>query len=285
MSESNRIIGARSIDEAREKYKALNYHIRQHTGGVWQELPGRRDPRNGSSTCLRIADRLFLATAAHNFQDLLEPNHKVTLYSSRRRSTTSLTTIAANYSEYGAPDTLDVAWVEIDLESAARADIEGLPLRCIEAYHTFNFDAHPPEDYNVVGMPMQLATFEEEGGVRHYTVSPIVYFTTRSQRARPDDEELQLDYAQTSFRDGAIVPMPHPGGISGGGVWHIPPEGSGVIWSPANHRLVGIVLWYKDQTQRIGAARMHQWLELVLGDNPELKDEIEPCLNPPPQTS
>jgi len=194
--------------------KALQAHIRAHTGGVWRELQGKTGI--GSATCIRIADRLFLATAAHNF-DVLLHGGKVTFFSSSMRSTTNLKDIARNYSEYGKDGTLDCAWIEIEPDSAARAKVEGLPLKYVDARHQMDLEASDTSDYNVVGMPWEMHKFYDEGGTRHYEIPVIVYNTRPHNDAKPEDDNLLLEYEEHAILEGEAVKLPHPSGVSGGG--------------------------------------------------------------------
>jgi hypothetical protein len=255
---------------------AVQDHVRAHTGGVWQESTGD-SPIIGSLTCIRIADRLFLATAAHNFKDLRKSG-KVTVFSSSVRSTTPLNIIGSNYSEYGDPGSLDCAWLEVDLESAKRAKLEGVPLKYVDAYHQLTFKAGGG-NYDVVGMPAELARFEDDEKTRHYQIPIVVYNTHPGSKATPKDDDLRVDYHEAAEIDGTKVSLPHPGGLSGGGIWFLRDVTLEELWSPANNRLVGIITTYVESSHEVIGLRMYHWLNLLLQDHPELKEEIEPLLN------
>jgi hypothetical protein len=68
--------------------------------------------------------------------------------------------------------------------------------------------------------------------------------------------------------------MPHPAGISGGGIWFIPLLPMGEICSAQKYKLVGINRAYLKNT--VLGIRMYHWLKLVLSDHPELRESIEP---------
>jgi hypothetical protein len=71
--------------------------------------------------------------------------------------------------------------------------------------------------------------------------------------------------------------MPHPGGLSRGGIWSVPCLEKDEVWSAYKYRLVGLNTDYRE-SQVIGM-RMDHWLRLVLNDHPELRKHIESLLN------
>ncbi len=250
---------------------AVGDYLRKHTVAVWQEFP-EETPFIGSGTCIEINDRLFISTAAHNFKDVPRGG-KVTLLSANSSSRIPLKVIGQNYGYYGHSRILDTAWVEIDVQSAEQENLFGVPLHTVEPHHVIDIENG---NYEVVGLPMQLHSVTEDR--THYIVPLAVYNTMPGKSADPDDDNLMLDYSETAMTNQGIVTMPHPGGMSGGGIWSVPLVDRPDIWIPSKFRLAGIVTDYfhlRDEIcGQIRGLRMHHWLKLVLNDHPELREHI-----------
>jgi len=259
-------------DILRAAYEALRQHIRDHSAIIYQVLPDRT--YIGSATCVEINDRLFLATAAHNF-DVIAEGGTATTFSARRSLRSPLTILAHNYGVSGSPDVPDVAWLEVDRVSANQSELAGIPLRLVRPHHALDLDG----DYDITGFIAELTNRIQVDGEQTIQLNGICFNTIPTRNARPDGDELVLDYNFANTENGRIE-MPHPAGISGGAIWHTPLIDENHIWTPAGFPLVGIVTHYRDLSRQIIGLPMHHWLELLLADRPEVQPYIEPILNP-----
>jgi hypothetical protein len=262
----------RDID--REATFAVRNHIKRHTAGIWQQMP--YSPAVGSAVLIEIADRLFLATAAHNFSDIPRGG-KYTIFPATGSSDTPLVEIRHNLVEYGREGTLDLAWLEIEPESAARSHIAGLPLSSLEPYHQLDSVRFW---YNVIGFPWEGRSVQRSAVEDRYLIPLMVYTTSAAQASQPDSDELLLDYPEKGPNTQHEGHLPHPGGLSGGPIWAVPilTPNDNQLWSLDKFHLAGIVTHYLPTSQRLLGIPMHHWLKLVVTDNPELSQHIEPVL-------
>jgi hypothetical protein len=104
---------AEEIKERRRQ--AFESYIREHLVAIdhYDSVGGKYI---GSGTCIGIGGRVFLCTAAHNFQDIPKQG-RVELYSTNRHPPYPLKVIGQNLSDFGKNGTLDIACLEIDPQS------------------------------------------------------------------------------------------------------------------------------------------------------------------------
>ena len=85
------------------------------------------DIEGGSAVCLEIGERLFIATAAHNF-DRLADGVNWSAFGANRSSNHRLAILQGNYRIGRPDDEPDVAWLEIDPRSAENSDLVSVRL-------------------------------------------------------------------------------------------------------------------------------------------------------------
>jgi hypothetical protein len=256
--------------------RALQHHIKSHSALIWQVYPSGKQ-EIGSATCINIGGSLFLATAAHNF-DVTQQGGVGRIFSASRSSDSPLKIVASNYGSANVPDVPDVAWLEVDRNSASESDLAGVPLGLTQPYHVLD----PHGLYDVTGFPAELKHIKEANNHRIITINGIVYATNPSSSPPPTVDDLFLDYGESAITEGGPSKMPHPGGISGGGIWYAPlvDDHSGLrVWSPAGFTLVGIVTHYRDLTRRIRGLQMHHWFKLLRADRSDLHSCLDPILD------
>ena len=255
---------------------ATGSFMSKHSIALWQRL-GKQE-HVGSGTCVEIDGRLFIATAAHNFQDIPRGGTVTFLPGLYGSSHTPLKDIAHNYGAYGAKGTPDVAWIEIDPQSARESNVLGISLDVIKSWHTMRPDEEYG-NYEVTGFPAGLS---ERISRLESKVWLIIYNTKPGKNTKSDD--LVLDYAESAFRqlpggERVLTPLPHPSGISGGGIWYTPSVKVTEVWSPSRCRLIGIATEYWERKREIVGLRIRHWLTFLLDDHPELRTSIKPALN------
>lgn len=224
-------------------------------------------PITGSAVCIEIANRYFLATAAHVIEpfaqkDLLllprgELNHLGTPFSRRSHP-------RKDHYRY------DVAWLEIEPSEWLRSGLKALTIE-------------------------QTAC-----GIRYSKSNPILFiqgFPSREMITTPSGifEPLSLCLASTSTNPGpeacgTAVEYPpqdpddtglelvHPGGFSGGGMWT---WNLLSVWPHINVRaekLVGLIAEYDPTAKQLVSIGLEHWFELVAQDNPELRNHIQSSL-------
>lgn len=266
-----------TYDLQKNARSAQGEYIRRHTVAVWQKCPGN-ETYIGSATCIQIADRLFISTAAHNFEDI--PNGgTVTLYSVTSGTPVSLQVIDQNHGEYGAEGTLDVAWMEIDPQSAAEEKVAGVSLDVVDSYHNTDIENGT---YAILGFSPD---FRRLGANPANTNSiPLVFgYLKPSKDTDPADDRLLLHLPKEVVKNQSFLPMSKPGGLSGGGIWSVPLLDDSPIWSLAKYRLAAMTIEHSHLSGEVEGdiigLRMYHWLKFLLADHPELCKHIEPLLN------
>lgn len=252
--------------------------LRRHTVAIWQECDGKED-RIGSGTCIQIADRLFVSTAAHNF-DYVRSGGTITVFSVASGIPVAVRVIGQNYSDYTQPGNEDVAWVELDPQSAAQEGIEGITLDVVDSYHAMDIENGT---YAVMGFPPDFRRLgSTPNDVRH--IPPVFGYLRSWKNADSKDDKLFFSYPGYAIKDGNAVEMPRPGGLSGGGDWSRPSdeEVREGLWSLAKYRLVGITIEHRHPSGKVEGkivgVRMYHWLRLLHTDKPELREYLEPLL-------
>jgi hypothetical protein len=255
---------------------AMGEYLGDHSAAVWQQYSDGAEEL-GSAVCIEIAERYFLASAAHNFEVTIGGG-KVTLLSARSPSLLPLVELAHNYSQYGKSNALDLAWVEIDPTLANTSGLKAIPLTRVQAYHSIEPTALEG-NYEVTGFPAALT--ETHG--KKTTIHFFVYNTIPGKHSRPGTDQLLLNYseeARVQYKtvDQGLVAMPEPGGISGGGIWYIPTSDPSRLWGPSLCYLIGIATHYLSISRQIKGVPIHHWLAFLLDDHPELQPHIDPLL-------
>lgn len=266
----DKIFGA--FDREKNARIAQMDHLRRHTLAIWQEFP-RKVPFMGSATCIQIADRLFVSTAAHNFEDI-PCGGKFTLFSIASGVSAALRVIDQNYGGYGKTGTVDVAWLEVDPRSAAEEGIVGLSLDLVDAGHDLDFKTG---GYAIVGLPPDFRRLSSDP-TNPKSFPPVYYFVNPAKHAKPKDDSLFFHFAEKAIKDGVPVPMPDPGGFSGGGIWSSPWLQKNELWSPRKYRLIAVSTDFYEISRHVSGLPMHHWLSLVAQDHPELRQYLDSAL-------
>lgn len=245
------------------------------------------DPRTGvaeqgSGTCIRIAGRFFISTAAH----VLDNDPKMHALLTPRRTDRLRKIVGGGKRGGGRHDELDVAWLELSGAAAKTLDRHFLPLermraRCDGRGEHLAFYGAPADD--------QKKSVAEDG-------LPVVtaigsFWATKPLTERADlgyepelDRRIYLDWpTQIIGHDGEPYPLPEAWGMSGGGIWALnlrddAPE----TWRPEYAQLVGIETgWLRHDVPRrhLRGYQMHSWLRMLAEDLPELETTIRPFLD------
>ena len=238
------------------------------------------DIEGGSAVCVDVAGRLFIATAAHNF-DRLGAGVNWSIFAANRSSDHRLTILQANYRVPRRNDEPDVAWLEIDPQSARDSELIGVPLEDLLLYPTL----YPGELYLATGFPASLTQVspQDPQGHREITIPFGIYFTTVLDEASAANAGglIVLDYQSKGLDINGHLVEVEPHGMSGGGVWYSPKQevGPRKVWNPGRLKLLSLSKAYLRQQHQITSEPMHIWLEILRNDLPELRDAIDPLLH------
>lgn len=231
----------------------------------------------GSATCVAIGDRLFLATAAHNFKGA-DTSNRFIVFSANRPSSSPLTVTQYDY-EHGLRDgDHDIAWLELDTESARNSDLSGVTLESIDAVPVLE----NPGNYVATGFPSEFSRATEVNhGQVNIVVPFLVYVTNVSTDYRSRAGDIAFDYGRTGINQmGKENEMARPYGMSGGGMWYSPPvKQDTIIWSPERMQLIGITRVYDRSRDELRGVPIRQWFQLLYNDLPDIRAFIEPLLD------
>ncbi|MDX6577839.1 MAG: hypothetical protein QOE96_3792 [Blastocatellia bacterium] len=250
---------------------ASQNYIRNRSVGIYLTV-SPQETYSGSAICLEINGRLFVATAAHNF-DGVENGATFVAFSANRSSDTPLEIISSNLARNRSADGPDLAWLEVAVASARASDLEGVSLDSVNSRPVI----HPMDGYVATGFPVHLRR-EERVRPNHanFVVPLLIYFTAA---ARIDDSAIVLDYHREGLGPQGPGLIAEPHGMSGGAVWHVPTkQGQDGIWNPGRIRLIGVTTRYVRAHNELHGLAMIEWLRLLAGDVPELAESINPLI-------
>lgn len=225
----------------------------------------------GSSTCIRIGDHFLLATAAHVIEDLADS--RIQLIPDGTLKSKPIPFISRSCHPGRSSQDGDLAWIEID-PSVAR-DLRFLELNDIVPSEV----GSRKKAYWVHGYPYENAMIT---GTR----TDVVSTAALTMIAKPQDigrslniHELAVEWPPRDSVDSPIEVTPHPRGVSGGGIWHLPRDNEQTIYSTLHARLVGLNLRWDESRSVLFGAKMNGWLDLVSRDLPDTKDAIQDFLS------
>ena len=237
----------------------------------------------GSGTCIRIADRFFIATAAHVIDEFPKTRYMIL---SPTRTDQVRRIVGGDRRGGGDYDSLDVGWLELSSGAAASLRRSFLPVerihaRCDGAGENLAF-------YGAAEQDQQTSTAAD--GLPVITANGY-FWATRALVDRADlgyepdmENRLYLDWPKEIVgHDGGPYPLPDAPGMSGGGIWALNLNRlAGDAWRPQHAQLIGIETgWIRRDVPRrhLRGYQMHTWLQMVRDDIPELASVIDPYLS------
>jgi hypothetical protein len=219
----------------------------------------------GSATCIQIAGRNFLATAAHVI--LPYPDEQLLIV---HQGVGPLPIMNRGTRGGSTNDTDDVAWLEVSADTAARIEKTFIPLSHLHISLT-----HDPELWTLMyGFPSKLID-KTKLAQQELGVTPLAYSTgTIAPENWPSDcdpsSDVVLNYPDKNNRleNGREYQLPDPHGMSGGGFWFVTPK-TGSIWHPEAH-LFGIDRAWWPHRRFARGTQVRRWLNVLGEDIPEL---------------
>ena len=130
--------------------------------------------------------------------------------------------------------------------------------------------------FKLAGFPYewtQVERLEASHGMAMGLVS-VTYGTNLKDPPRDDRGRLRIDWSERVVESGESVRMPHPGGISGGGLWRLLQAPKDVLWrADACAKLIGVpVSWNKvDTSFVVPISKWGPWLSNVLSASDTLE--------------
>ena len=258
------------FDIADHVTKSLGPHAFRFSAGlILRGTDGRIEV--GSGVFVRIGERHFVATAAHNIAGI--PDTRIGLVHHEQA-----------HSGYGgfvrrSPDvhegySIDVGFLELGADLLDRCQKEFLPITRIRPYcgHV------DPEGAYVLGYPAAASELEFPATVGLGGVGSAML--TR----KPDDFEdvdadadIILSYSGDVYDpDTGVVGKPSPPeGLSGGGIWAIPGMVNSKVWSAEQLRLIGIQNRWRRRSEILLGTQIQHWLALIRSHYPALEEILD----------
>jgi len=220
----------------------------------------------GSGTCVSLTGHFLVATAAHNLANIskieLTPPHR----------NTTLPIFRASHPR-PTPAPSDVGWIELSDNVAQASGLSFISLGDLE----FGARHDPQRAFFVQGYPAQEIAKLSESRLDLALLSMGVGLI--SLDPGPASTELVLEYPPDSDEDTGLE-LPHPGGMSGGGVWTVPQFDDKLVWTPSSTRLLALVRSWEKQSRRLSCVPIELWLRLVSEDFPDIGEVVMPRLQP-----
>jgi hypothetical protein len=213
----------------------------------------------GGSVCVKLENRNFLATAAHNLENISKPSQfRVMPRGERGFGDDAIISL-------GASTIHDVAYLELPEDYILSKKIEQLQISDLKLGQRHDLNTA----FLICGFPCQEAIAHSNDDIEPVALSLM----TSSVNVENDTDRLTLQYPPQSELDKGLE-LVEPFGLSGCGVWSFPPFQTNPIWSPSKSQLLGIASsWNKSKGYEI-AEPMEYWLELIALEIPELRNVI-----------
>lgn len=231
----------------------------------------------GSAVAIEVCGHYFLATAAHNLEGI-DARVQVRALPGGKRFERPLHILDWNFINHNSGGDLDIAWMEIETVSAAACSISFLPverLRCGMRHQegtVFLVQGYPEALIDRMdvfeGVPLLC-------GTSAYSFSVP---SSASTLAFQDDIDLLVEWPPSDLRE-ADIEVPHPSGVSGGGVWLLPRFADRPAWSCTDLRLGALNRAWRRGSRQLVTTRIEHWLRFLSIDKPYTRREIDPLLD------
>lgn len=239
---------------------AMENYARKYTAALVLIL-GEHQIDLGSATSVKFGTRFLLATAGHNLPGS-DPASAIWVVANGKTTEERLPILGKD-AKVGHG--VDVGWVELSEDAALRSGLQFLQSEYLAPYE------RPTEEslYLAQGLPAELASVSS----KTIAVASLGYMTIPVEE---EDISYPLkpayDFA-LEFGPGETVELPHPKGMSGGGVWSIQTDLEPPVWSPSNARLVAIVRAWRESSGHMLVNRIEHWIEFVGSSFPDVAQE------------
>ncbi len=274
---------ARTCVECREQIGAVTvpFYTEQHG----------RTMLFGTGVLLQVGDKHFIVSAGHNFDarrmcDLplwvtdgvlgnrLLPVGQVLIRSSE-----------TNDPYHRTDELFDIAVCELASEVAAQIAVNKRFLRLIDVDP---WDRQEPRSwYMVYGYPTNLSPADEANrsiNANAVAFATFIYCDERGSLDRFDEEVgIALDFDPTNIRDdnGEPAAPPHPGGMSGCGIWRLVEAGTDTRrWKLDDIKLVAVDHTLKTEKKVLVGTRIRYALQMIYRNHADLRPALEMHFGP-----
>lgn len=235
---------------------------------------------NGTGTLFKIANRVLIATAAH----VIVGNPNGRLWPATEKTRHESEGFPA-YASFARHPTLDVGYLEVSPEGAENyfGDRVFANIADIAVVGT----GRENKSVIVVGAPAEHIDVQKHDNrtgsigakvLFYWTVPPLVAdWPDVSTDLLDVNNDFVVEYPtddQMAAEGFPPINLPHPGGISGGGIWD---QGFdvGAVWTPHSTKLVAIQSSWYPKSRHLRAIQIHHWLRMLYRDFHDLRDSIE----------
>jgi hypothetical protein len=245
----------------------------------------------GSGVLLQIGDKSFIVSAGHTFDARRMADVPLWVTSGVAGSKLlPLGEILIRSSEtndpfYRTDEPFDVAVCELTRETAAQIAVEKRFLRLNDVDP---WDRQEPRSwYMVYGYPTKLSPPDEATlsiNANAVALATFIYCDERGPLDRYDKEVgIALDFDPATIRndDGRSAAPPHPGGMSGCGIWRLVEAGTDMkVWNLNDVKLVAIEHTLKTKKNVLVGTRIRYALQMIYRNHPDLRSAMEMSLGP-----
>lgn len=233
-----------------------------------------------SGTLVSIGERVFIATASHAVPDTSE-NENYTFISKQYGSEIPQSPILNKGKN--PDDDPDVGYLELGSNRAAEylrktaCPLERLAIKGIGRPLRHAMLVGNPGEYVKNKEPIEVGTTGLDPTMIGYLTGPLMESEWPDVPDSDPTKHICLEYPSAPAQElesGKSRNLPHPGGMSGGGLWDCGFE-DGVLWTKESAKLIGIQSgWYEDLRYVLAVQIIH-WLRLIYNDYQELRQIME----------
>ncbi len=245
----------------------------------------------GSGVLLQVAEKHFIVSAGHTFdaRKMLDLPLWVT-DGVVGNSLLPLGQVLIRSSETAVPyhrtdEPFDTAVCELSSETASKIAVQKRFLRLIDVDP---WDRQEPRSwYMVYGYPTKLSPADEQSQSINANAVALATFLYCDERGPLDnydkDVGIALDFDSTTTRDddGNPAVPPHPGGMSGCGIWRLVEAGTDARrWTVDDVKLVAIDHTLKTGQKVLVGTRIRYALQMIYRNHVDLRPAMEMHFGP-----
>lgn len=262
------------MDESKAKLltqqmnSAMSAFVRAHSVALHIERNGKSEVASG--TCLRVADRFFIATAGHPLLNLR--SSQINIIHSNQPGFERVPYSAVGICGGHDGDTQDVGFLELEATQAETLQRSFLTLSELDFAPTLG----PNVWLFLFGYPTALLPIDKAAlGTFAFSSLGLITVavpTTQYPPTASTDIDLVIEYPATGKvgSEDAAFPLPHPGGVSGGSIWLLDPNRADPLVGFHHARWIGIQRAWVPAKRMAYGNRLRLLAQLLLETYPEL---------------
>lgn len=258
-------------DQTRALALAVGAYIFRFTAGLL--IFENQSVNVGSGTCIKIGERFFIATAAHNLSGFRDD--QIAIARSTRISSDFVRFLARHSTSGDSSDLIDLGWIELNSSDAKNLGKDFLSLDDLE----LGVSHRSQSKVVVAGHPADRVDQEQFPLINLECVTLMCNLLLPSQASLPKnaDRDVVVDYQEMGVdsKSGRAFRTPPANGLSGGGIWLVSMESSGV-WDPSSTRLIAVERSWDRATRQVFGTQIQHWLMLLRASLPELQESLDP---------